>query len=529
MTHMTQAEMDVYREILFAGFPQRTQKTSFPSTYVESFFGHYGEVQHFVFDADRGIGSVTFAQGEVAMNCYLAVHLSLLQPRPNGSCTDDMCDEENTSLIFMEFAQCVPCVNPYLLRNGELSRHLMRYKTRMPSLQAAAPSPSPCSVANHFVVTWHEATETDLDSNPKRRVVRDGPHFPVTDTSTVGSTLVKKRNDAIAEAVWSLLRPEKRSPTDGDAVTVLDLWWEYYQRYVLHKTEPAEGRIKDPYFLFAHKPTVAQEIRRALTSSQTGSSGDVQEDTTVVKRLIHDDVYHSVCNYLGVKLRFRNDPSWASLARDVASAGTAVGRRTQCEEPEYSRSSKMKGDGDDDEMGTEEDNKALLRLPILKAAANLMENVRFLQRVRRGEITVDNKPVRPKENENSRSMDYPASTHQKEGDFYMEVLSTLDGYSPTGTAASLMAMCEDPHTFRHVKGHIGWCELRGMKRSTWWVTCQAVMVVILIFVFAGWVLGLATSWLGVSWIVGNKTNAAPSRYEMSNPIDRKINIRFAEL
>ncbi|PWV09732.1 hypothetical protein C3747_75g4 [Trypanosoma cruzi] len=211
----------------------------------------------------------TFAQGEVAMNCYLAVHLSLLQPRPNGSCTDDMCDEENTSLIFMEFAQCVPCVNPYLLRNGELSRHLMRYKTRMPSLQAAAPSPSPWSVANHFVVTWHEATENDLDSNPKRRVVRDGPHFPVTDTSTVGSTLVKKRNDAIAEAVWSLLRPEKRSPTDGDAVTVLDLWWEYYQRYVLHKTEPAEGRIKDPYFLFAHKPTVAQEFGgRSLPAKQ---------------------------------------------------------------------------------------------------------------------------------------------------------------------------------------------------------------------------------------------------------------------
>ncbi|EKF30649.1 hypothetical protein MOQ_005537 [Trypanosoma cruzi marinkellei] len=529
MNNMAQAKMDVYREILFAGFPQQTQGGSFPSTYVESFFGHYGEVQHFVFDADRGIGSVTFAQGEVAMNCYLAVHLSLLPSRPNGSGTDDMRDGANTCLIFMEFAQCVPCVNPYLLRNGELSRHLMRYKTRMSSSQAAAPSLSTCSVANHFVVTWHKATETDLDSNPKRRIVRDGPHFPAADTSAAGSALVKRRNDAIAEAVWSLLRPEKRSPTDGDAVTVLDLWWEYYQRYVLHKTEPAEGRIKDPYFLFAHKPTVAQEIRRAFMSSQIGGSGDVQEDTIVVKRLIHDDVYHSVCNYIGMKLRFCNDPSWASLARDVASAGTAVGPGAQWEELEHNRSSNKKGDGDDDEMGTEEDIKALLRLPLLKAAANLMENVRFLQRVRRGEITVDNKPAHPKENANSRSMNYPTSTHREEGEFYMEVLSTLDSYSPTGTATSLMAMCEDPHTFRYVEGHIGWCELRGTKRSTWWVTCQAVMVVILIFVFAGWVLSLATSWMGVSWNVSNKPNAAPSRYEMNNSIDGKINIRFAEL
>ncbi|RNF10908.1 hypothetical protein TraAM80_01292 [Trypanosoma rangeli] len=511
------ATPNVYREIFFAGFPQQA---AYHAAYVKGFFAHYGEVQDLVFDANRGMGSVTFSNGEVAVACYLAVNLTLLPP-PAERGASNVHGEDNNCLIVMEFAQCAPCVNPCLLLNGELSRHLMRHRAQAP-------------VANHVVMTWHETTEASTRTTAKRRLVREGPHFPVTDAATATAGNVTRAMNNIHEAVWSLLRPEKRLTADGAAVTVLDLWWGYYQRYMLHKTEPAQHRIKDPYFAFAHKATVAQEVQRALKLSQTGGSGDAQEAMRVVNRLTCDDVYHSVCNYLCMKLRFRNDPSWASLARDVAAAGGAVAKGNYKGDAEPNSGGTKEEDGDvadaDEEVETAEAVKALLRLPILQTAANLIDNVRFLHKVRCGEITVGNKPGRPREGADDDTwMGYPASARQEERSFCMEVLTALDGFSPTGTAVSLMAICEDPHTFQCVEGHIGWCELHGKKRSTWWVTCQAMLVVVLIFLVVGCVIYVTTTWLGVTGVVGNTTRAVPSRFGMHSPTEANVNIRFAEL
>ncbi|RNF17079.1 uncharacterized protein Tco025E_05065 [Trypanosoma conorhini] len=518
------AALDVYREILFAGFPQQTRWAAFPAAYVKSFFSHYGEVQHFVFDADRGIGSVTFTRGDVALGCYLAVHLTLLPP-PAGRDAGSVHADDATCLIVMEFAQCAPCVNPFLLLRGELSRHLLRHAG------AQAPPPSQGPVANHVVMTWHKAPDAAVGSTAKRRLVRDGPHFPAgANAAAAGAGDVKEARNGIPEAVWSLLRPEKPPTADGGVVTVLDLWWGYYQRYLLHKTEPAEGRIKDPYLTFAQKATAVQEVRRALKLSQAGGAGGAHEAMTVVQRLICDDVYHSVCSYLCVKLRFRNDPSWASLVRDVVEAGGTVAKGVYKAEAEPKSGGRQEEDGDVAEAEAEEATKALLRLPILQAAANLIENVRFLHHVRCGEITADNKPGRSKEEADAAWMNYPTSARQEERSLYTEVLTTLDGFSPTGAAATLMAVCEDPHTFRHVEGHVGWCELHGKKQSTWWVTCQVMLVLALIFLLVGGVIHLATTWLGVSGVADDNPHApVSSSFGAGGAIGANVNIRLAEL
>ncbi|KEG08347.1 hypothetical protein DQ04_07401020 [Trypanosoma grayi] len=518
---------DVYCELLFAGFPPRGHQASFTATFIQGFFTHYGEVRHFIYDADRGIGSVTFVDGEVAVGCYLAMHLSLLSPP--GSEGDNKNNNNNGSstaelfLIYLEFAQFCPFVNPSLLLVGELSRRSLRHSAKLVAQRIASSrkknrnSPVAASaVAAHVVVMWNDADEKKRGgAESKVRLVRDGPHFPLADANAI---------TALDRALWSALKPDGPPSAAGDTVTVLDLWWEYYQRYVVHKTEPEASRIKDPYFNYAQKATVAQEIYQALKLSREDADGDVQHAKAVVGRLTSDDVYHSVCGYLCFKLCLRNDPSWASLARDVAATGGAA---TGIAAGTSSEDGSNRDDVGDDDKRVEAAEAALLKLPLLQAASNLIDNVRFLRRVRSGEVTANNSPAKANEENDTSWRNYPTSSRREEEDFYMEVLHTLDGFAPSAKAVSLLSMCEDPHTFRDVKGHIGWDELHKKKKSNWWVMCQAITVALLLMAFASWISMQVARWMGITHFDGPRS---VGRSGAGVPFRRpEINIRLEEL
>ncbi|KAH9586262.1 hypothetical protein LSM04_003558 [Trypanosoma melophagium] len=540
---------NIYREVLFAGFPSQGQQ-GFTSAFVRGFFSHYGAVQNFIFDAERGIGSVTFATGDIAVNCYLAVHLSLL-PSPDNAHNNNDNDKNNNDdndvyLLYLEFAQSCPFVNPKLLVSGDMSRyHLRYYKQKITkrihsSLEKTRTNGEALTavVASHIVVLWRDPDETDeitTTITEKRQLVRDGPNFPV-----VGEDIPK----VLTEALWIALKPNGDSIAGGDVVTVLDLWWEFYQRYVLHKTEPEASRIKDPYYKYAQKATVAQEIYRVLKISKRKASGDEEYATAVIHRLMRDDVYHSVCGYLCFKFRFHNDPIWASLLRDITS-GTEAAKAFHAANEKNSRilnrHNNNNNNEDDAETDKDEAEMALLKMPILTAATNVMENVRFLRAVRHG-ARVDN----TESDANAERLDnYTTSspTRLDEESFYMEVLHTIDGFAPHGDAAGLMSICESPQIFRDTPGHIGWCEVhKKSDTSVWWVRCQAIAVALIILALVAWGMSALASWLGLVNSMDNHNNIYNNIHRGSGyrqgrqnydnlPADvkRKVNIQFARL
>ncbi|ORC84307.1 uncharacterized protein TM35_000461260 [Trypanosoma theileri] len=530
---------NIYREILFAGFPPRGEE-KFSPAFVRGFFAHYGSVQNFLFDTERGIGSVTFATSEIAVNCYLAVHLSLLPTPDNANSHEDKNSKgDNVYLLYMEFAQSCPFVNPKLLLLGDMSRYLLRHgkqkiMKRINTSTERNHTGMAGAVASHIVVLWRDSDENDeKTTTEKGQLVRDGPNFPVE---------AEDVPEVLTEALWSVLKPSGDSIASGDAVTVLDLWWEFYHRYVLHKTEPEASRIKDPYLKYAQKATVAQEIYKVLKTSKRDAYGDEEEAIAVIKRLMHDDVYHSVCGYLMFKLQFHIDPSWASLVRDVTSgtaAATAFQAAKRKNNTTTNHSNNNNSDDDYDDREEEEAEKALLKMPLLPAASNVIENVRFLRAVRRGASVDHLHEDSNTESSEKRTHTTISSTRLDEEDLYMEILHTIDGFAPYGNAAALMSICESPQTFRNTPGHIGWSEVHNKKTGTssWWVIFQAMTFVLIVLALTAWGATSLATWLGLIKEDGPNTIGRMGGYSQPGDVydtlpahvKRKVNIQLARL
>lgn len=590
--HQTSDPTRVYRELFFAGFPcllpykpedvSRRPKAIFTRQFVHDFFQHYGSLSHFVYDEERGMGSVTFDSGEVAERCYLAVHLSLLPPpNPDGSGGYGTWEVDEPGeptavrqrrpgdlVLCMEFAQCCPFVNPRLLLCGESltsaavsgekqvgpetlnAGQLTRYSLRTFPQVVEAYSPS---TAEFVVASWEAqpaaaspatadggdtAASNASASTTSAVVTRVGPEYPCADIDL----------PAVTDSLWRVLRPSHVKPVAGNQVRVLDMWWEYYNQYYVHKTEPAPERITDPLMRFAQRPSVLQEVLLLQKLSRERSSGDTAYATTQLRRFIHDDVFHSVCTYLSLKAQLRYDPSWASLVRDVYTTKVRLALQAYREEwvaqqtkPVQSQASTSTGDAtaavaeeeeaglgalDDPELqaiqaainrdadGELKDHggdravlqaaeSAWLQMSFMDAASNAITNVSFLRRVQRGEVDAEGNDIDPaakkKKDDDDDGVELEVTpteeeraydTRRNEEALFVEVLQTLDGFAFTGSAASLLSVCENPKLFRYARGHIGYNEARQKRPSKLWAYLNALWVPLILIIgfawFAGW-------------------------------------------
>lgn len=234
--------MSIYKEIYFAGFPCRIKQSSslergisescnnsgrycdesvtlFPQSFVYDFFKKYGVIEQFTYDEDRGIGSVTFADGEVAESCYLSSNLSLVQPPPDmrrNSVQREIDEEEDqfqaSSLhckteatkkkktfnqpikpivIYLEFAQSLAFINTPLLmhdqlRPAELSRQLLR---TLPCVERKFSA----HTATHVVM---EFFSSDATSDPSHSTTEQATTGVISESITTGVEHGKKNEDS---------------------------------------------------------------------------------------------------------------------------------------------------------------------------------------------------------------------------------------------------------------------------------------------------------------------------------------------
>lgn len=526
-THSQADMMKVYQEIFFAGFPSSSASSgsetqqrvyTFPESYVRSFFEHYGTVEKLVYDERRGMGSVTFSTGDAAEHCYLAVHLSLLAPPGTdpaqweaGRCSG--ANGQPDLLLCLEFAQCCPFVNTLLLRHEELgpsdmSRRMMRtfplversFSTttaEMIVLQWTAASEETAEASRATAASTMEAEEEissgsrERPAGADRNLRRVGPHFP-------GGVIEPA---ILHDALWRCLRPDHIPAVPGSTVTVLDLWWEYYQQYWVRKTQPDSARIRDPLWIFAQRASVIQEIREAQEQMHGSISGHASASTvldrrpsTLINRLIHDDTYHSVCSTVVYSQQLRLDPTWASLMRDLYTPKVVAALETY-------RVTRLPIDAQVQHSlnhfahqaagSSEEADAEWLKLSVVMAAANVIDNVRFLQKCRWNLIAKDGT-----ENTIPTSSEVGLSTpslQQLDESLYWEVVKAFEEYATSGTATSMLSICEDPRVFCTTPGHIGFESLQEHYTSNWrvvlntlWVPLLFLASVVLIIVWANW-------------------------------------------
>ncbi|KPA77659.1 hypothetical protein ABB37_07007 [Leptomonas pyrrhocoris] len=584
--------------------------------FVFGFFQQYGTVEDFVYDEARGIGSVVFADGADAQGCYLAVHLSFLPAVTADGGVGQTTWEQDTAgedlaerrarpsdlLLCLEFAHCCPFVNPVLLTKdvfvdggsahcevpgGDLSRATLFH--RFPQLLMPPPPSSlpQQPVASHAVMRWREegdggdalhgspaheqshpsrmeviSDDEDKDGSSgsgsgatakrrpsasqaaeARRVTPVGPHFPGRGVAPV----------EVEAALWQLLRPSHVAPSPRNVATVLDLWWEYYNLYVLHKTQPAESRIEDSAFRYASRPSLVQELLEVRKQGREYAHGDEEAAQQVLQRLVYDHGFHNVLTYLTVKQKFKYDPVWASFMRDLYKPKLALqvaAWQSLMAEEEEGKSSK-KGEtaaaaaAEEGEVSEARRRRIVVKaiqelhepqpkkardvewvqraeqtwfaMPRTTAAANVVDNVKFLRKVKRGEVDrngvdkdVSQQPPLPTQQKGAAAEEeedvtaasiqdaYPSmSARQKEEQLYSEVLQNLDGYVAVGTAEELVAMCEDPKLFRYARGHIGYEEAHHQP-SYWLAYLNALWVPLIALLLMGFGSYYIVDRLGIS-------------------------------
>ncbi|GET86375.1 hypothetical protein, conserved [Leishmania tarentolae] len=604
------------KELFFAGFPcikpygrhapdstTPASKAVYSKTFVHGFFQQYGTLEALFYDETRGMGSVVFADGADAESCYLAVHLSFIAaPDENGGMGQPTWEQDRQSealderkarpldlLLCLEFAHCCPFVHPFLLTRdaslvgkeehwevpgGELSRALLLHKFPV-LLQNSDSRPSATEpmvpVAPHVVVRWEAETKEapaprvevveDSDTNPaaaahskeatplphSRRVKRVGPTFPGRGIEPA----------VIEEALWQILQPAHVAAEDGNEVTVMDVWWEYYNLYALRKTQPSADRIADVDFRYAAQPSLAQEVREVQRQSREYAHGDEAAAQRVMLRLVHDSLYHSALCYIYVKQKFKYDPMWASLMRDLYNAkvvlhlqawralvetteapkqGNAGTGGVPTNQPSTTLSSSTASGSLNTRRGKavkaaletlyepqptrHEDIEALRAaeqlwrtLPRTAAAENLIENVKLLEKIKRGEVDqnghdkVNTRQPPPALSLNDgdkqpSDMDMAASyptmnAAQREEQLYSAVMQNVDGYVETGTAAQLVSLCESAKVFRFVKGHIGYEEAH-RRPSYWRAYLNALWVPLIALLLLGFGTYYVADWMGVN-------------------------------
>ncbi|KAK7198719.1 hypothetical protein NESM_000836000 [Novymonas esmeraldas] len=538
---------------------------TYSKSYVRGFFQQYGPVEAIFYDEARGMGSVVFSDGADAESCYVAVHLSLLTaPDEDGGTgrptwdTDELGEAVGERrarapdlLLCLEFAQCCPFVNPVLLTRdsdgdgdgdgdgdaahvevpgGELSRAVLLHRfpvllRRRDAQQATAAKAAPQQqqpVAPHVVVRWAAETvvprvqvlEDDEDGScgggggaELRRVRRIGPHFPGRGIEPA----------AVEEALWQLLQPTHIPAQEGSTVTVMELWWVFYNLYHVHKTQPSADRIVDAAYDYAEQPSLVQEVRAAQRQSREYAHGDEAAAQQIIQRLVHDHIYHSALCYIHVKQKLKCDPVWASLMRDVYTAKVllhvqawrALTRQSSDtaapSDVHHRRAVKAAIAALIEPAPTRQRDVDELRaarrlwrtMPRTTTAANLVVNVTFLEKVKRGEVDrsghdrPDTRPPLPslaiggdgarppkqqqqQQDPSSSSLgadtaaaDYPSmSAAQRDEQLYAALMQNVDGYVAIGAADELVGLCEDPKLFRYAKGHIGYEEAH--RRPSYW-------------------------------------------------------------
>ncbi|EPY28868.1 hypothetical protein STCU_04841, partial [Strigomonas culicis] len=577
-------QYEVYREVFFAGFRPRdadpqdsSAATLFTRDFVFSFFRHYGEIHYFTYDEARGVGSIFFADGQAAERCYIAVHLSWLpcteaqaraklQVRAAQSSRvqvlegdddddDDRCATQREGaddvLLFLEFAQGLPFVNPLVLfwdtsaeataaaqtdlfahHAGMLSRQTLRFLP--PSVVLAYTALDDAETLQRMAETQHACNQ---HYNSARRGTAEwvvgvvgesaAPAYPSIllyhDLNSPGAADATADAEAppasilppeLGRRLWVLLRPEAAAKNQDRAqVRVIDLWWSFYQQYVVHKTRPAAARIADlRHFGFAQRPSCWQEMDALRQASESAAAA-------TLARFTADDVYHNTYAYLCYKVRYGNDPIYASLMRDVCTAKVreAVAAFVRAKEravlgdlrdPTRAGDAELRDKNDtvlftvlhavsqwcglDDEArpharGAAEEQ--WMQLPLTEAVANLIENVQYLQQIRRREIDpkTGEAYVRGRDGAGGGAVprDYPTGTlRQEEEMHFMAITQTLDGCAPSGAAAQLLALCEDPRRFKSGRGHMGYDELHPRVSRTAYV--NALWVPLLVLALTSW-------------------------------------------
>lgn len=576
--------MHLYREIFFAGFPCLTPHESsykdvpgglqavadtvvYHEKSIHAAFHVYGRMDRFFYDRQRGFGYVVYNRGEDAESCFLSLNNAVVpgpvgDPRITGpqevttigfgTYEDGVPTGSNGNrrvknyVITCEFARCLPFVTPYLLLKNEfnsleLSRSLMRH---FPVPECAAGA----MLGEWFSAAWVQLSEvkgantnSEAAPGPEKHVLI-GPVFDDT---------IHDLCNPIYRASFGLLCPTAFAKRRGTMLQLIDQWWEYYNLYILHKTEPTLDRIKSKReFLSATCATVAQEIVSLNKDSwERNAHIESASPNSLLRRLVFDDVYHCTLNSIIMKQKFKLDPAFASYMRDVFSEATIKHSRAYLKahpfkpNPDTMRllrqieSTLAQADRGNDEVGlvkrrcfTVEDEKAIgkwkkltevddddgeegggngngngndedsgdaraairadieyslhpkvrlwMSTPLLEVAANVVENVKFLRRVKKGHIGPDGKeiPFPPRRPEDELA--YPGmSLKQEDEDLFDEITTNLDGFCADGSLFSLLLLGEDPASFHSGSGHLGYeeaVEYHDKRNVSFWKNCKII-------------------------------------------------------
>lgn len=567
-----------YRELFFAGFPCRVPHESsykdvpggaaavsdfvtYSMNTIYSAFQSYGRITQFTYIRSRGYGCVVYDLGEDAISCFLSMNNAIIPgpvPNPNMKEPHEVdqvgfggFERENRAsnttvkdyVITVEFARCLPFVTSYLLLKDEyasleLSRSLMR--------DFAVPENAVGGrLARWITAAWAEITVISPESNtpneqkqqkepPKKLTVFTGPMFNDSE---------QDQTNPVFQAMYALLKPKTFVKNPGSGLLLYELWWEYYNLYVIHKTEPSVDRIKSKReFLSATCATVAQEIIALKRDCwERGVRLENTSPNSLLRRVAFDDVFHCTLNSIIMKQKFKLDPAFTSFMRDVYSQRTVDAYKAYralnpfCPDVDALRAMRQiskvleQADRGNDECGkimrrcltegdvamkkksssklaTEAaassstaapepvDPVAELRadieysvhpkvqewmsMPLLEVAANVVENVRFLRKVRKGLIGPDGMMQAAPNSSTEGDLGYPGMTvKQEDTDMFDEVLTNLNGFCEDGSLFSLLLLCESPTAFRGSKGHLGYEEIveyHAKGKRNFWKDCKDV-------------------------------------------------------
>lgn len=126
-SHTVTEMMEVYREMFFAGFPAATADPEggpprfVPEPLVRSLFERFGAVTSFQFDERRGVGRATFADGDAAEHCYMALSYNAVRLPMMTAGGGPAGNAHDTAIVCLEFAEYLPFVNPWLIRDDLLT------------------------------------------------------------------------------------------------------------------------------------------------------------------------------------------------------------------------------------------------------------------------------------------------------------------------------------------------------------------------------------------------------------------------
>lgn len=485
-THSVENIMSVYKELFFAGFPCRLVDDEtgggarrldedirpFPQSFVYDFFQKYGVIERFVYDENRGVGAVTFADGDAGEGCFISAHLSLVYP---PKFVEDENEEgvvvsrnpQRPILIYLEFAQALSFVNTGLLlleelQPGDMSRHLLR---TFPRIERKFSTEN----AERVVMEWTMSTSED----GKEVLTPVGPIFPGGEVEV----------PEVRQSLWRILRPPGVRPSVKSRVTVLDLWFEYYMQYQVRKTQPPADRISNPLFLYAQRASVTQEFA-GLDPTEPDPSG---RGVNVAHRLIYDGAYHQILTLLCYKIKMKNDPSWASFMRDVFTDSVLEAVKNHASTATYNadrhlmnlQKSLMYS------LQRQDHEEDWLKLPLSRAALNAMENVKFLRRVDFGEIDRKTGNDLPAEaiNRLREKNKFRAAALDDAYTLFSDFSTFVDNYAPSGSASGLLSICEDPKKFRYEKGHGGYSAVHdttSVFRFVWDIFWVPIVVMVLL-------------------------------------------------